>query len=62
MEKAAREEGHCSKGEKPCHERGRGDKREEERRGEASSSNRRERGKDRMLRTCLPRGGTMLLA
>lgn len=34
MEKAAREEGHCSKGEKPCHERGRGDKREEERRGE----------------------------
>lgn len=42
MEKAAREEGHCSKGEKPCQERGRGlAETKGRRRGEASSSNRR---------------------
>lgn len=42
MEKAAREEGHCSKGEKPCQERGRGlAEIKGRRRGEASSSNRR---------------------
>lgn len=37
MEKAAREEGHCSKGEKPCQERGRGLRETKGRReGEAS--------------------------